>query len=267
MFGGATSAGKSAGGLARLAEPDQTPQVGSQAWDALRVVRLDPVHLARGRVVAAGRNDPAAWDFDLLRTRTLRALKERGWRRLAVTSPSAACGKTFIAANLALSLARVPGCRTALIDLDLRIPSLAKLLGMDGVGALRDVLAGHKPLEEHFVRIGNSLAVGLNDRSEPDAAELLQDPATAEALARAQSGLQVDVAIYDMPPVNACDDVLAFASEIDAVLLIARGGLTKAEDIRRCERLFDGQTPILGVVLNDSEDAATEPYGYAGRGR
>jgi Mrp family chromosome partitioning ATPase len=241
--------------------------VGRGAWDDLRAVRLDPVHLARGRVVAAERSDPAAWDFDLLRTRTLRALKAHGWRRIAVTSPTVACGKTFVAANLALSLARVPGCATVLMDLDLRIPSLAPLFGLRKVGALRDALEGRKPFERHFVRVGARLALGLNARAETDAAELLQDPSTADALARIQSALQPDVVIYDMPPVHACDDVLAFSSQIDAVLLVARGGVTRAEDIRRCERLFGEQTPILGVVLNDGEDAPTEPYGYDGKPR
>ena len=229
-------------------------------------MRLDPDHLARGRVVAAERNDPAAWAFDLLRTRTLRALKERGWRRVAVTSPTVGCGKTFLATNLALSLARVPSCATILIDLDLRIPSLASLLGLRAVGALRDVLTGRTPFERHFLRVGERLALGLNARAETDAAEFLQDPGTAEALAGIQAALQADVVIYDLPPVHACDDVLAFSSQIDAVLLVARGGVTKAEDIRRCERLFGEATPILGVVLNDSEDVPTEPYGYDAKG-
>lgn len=259
----------------RIARPEQAPDAeragaaggARDAWTALRPVRLDPVHLARGRVVAAGRDDPAAWDFDLLRTRTLRALKDRGWRRVAVTSPTVACGKTFIAANLALSLARVPGCATVLMDFDLRIPSQAQLFGLRGVGALREVLAGRKPFEQHFVRVGERLALGLNGRAEPDASELLQDPSTIETLSRIQSALQPDAVIYDLPPVHACDDVLAFAPQFDAVLLVARGGVTRAEDIRRCERLFGDQTPILGVVLNDSEDAPSEPYGYAARGR
>lgn len=267
------SATKPSGHRVQLAEPVtgaeriRTEDGPPDAWARLREVRLDPVHLARGRVVAAGRDDPAAWDFDLLRTRTLRALKDRGWRRVAVTSPSVACGKTFIAANLALSLARVPGCATVLMDFDLRIPSQARLLGLTEVGALRDVLTGRTPYDRHFVRVGERLALGLNTRAEADASELLQDPATLKALGLIQAALQPDVVIYDLPPVHACDDVLAFSPQFDAVLLVARGGVTKAEDIRRCERLFGDQTPILGVVLNDSEDPPTEPYGYASRGR
>ncbi len=267
------SATKPSGQRLQRAEPRPGPERpwaagdGRDAWAQLRAVRLDPVHLARNRVVAAGREDPAAWDFDLLRTRVLRALKARGWRRVAVTSPTVACGKTFIAANLALSLARVPGCATVLMDFDLRIPSQARLLGLAEVGALRDVLTGRIPFEQHFHRVGERLALGLNARAEVDAAELLQDPSTAEALGGILAVLQPDVVIYDLPPVHACDDVLAFSPQFDAVLLVARGGVTRAEDIRRCERLFGDQTPILGVVLNDSEDPPTEPYGYAPRGR
>lgn len=235
-------------------------------WSALPEIRFDPARLARRRVVSAGRLDPAALAFDVLRTRMLRALKERGWRRVAITSPTQACGKTFVAANLALAMARVPGRRTLLLDMDLRIPSLAKLLEVGGPRRLRDVLSGG-PIADQFLRVPPNLVLGLNTVPEADAAELLQDPATAAALAAIDAALEPDVVLYDLPPVLACDDVIAFLPQIDAVLLVARGGVTRAEDVRKCETLFGDQTPLLGVVLNDSEDPPIEPYGYAAVGR
>lgn len=75
-----------------------------------------------------------------------------------------------------------------------------------------------------------------------------------------QETLNPDVMLYDLPPTLACDDVLAFLPRVDGVLLVAGGGITSAEDVRRCERLFEGQAPLLGVILNKTEDPVSEPY-------
>lgn len=231
------------------------------AWAGLRGVALDQRHLARRRVIAAGRRDPAHVAFDVLRTRLLQVLKARGWTRVAITSPTQGCGKTFVAANLALSLARQPSCRTVLMDMDLRDPSLADLLGVRDPGSMRDFLTGVRPPEAHLLRAEPNLAVGLNAAPAANAAELLQEPAARAALDAMQAALRPDVVLYDLPPALLCDDVIAFLPQVDGVLLVAGGGRTQANDVRKCERLFADQTPLLGVVLNKAEDARIEPYG------
>jgi Mrp family chromosome partitioning ATPase len=192
------------------------------AWERLRTVTLDRRHLARQRVIAADRVDPAHVAFDVLRTRLLQTLRARGWRRVAITSPTQGCGKTFVAANLALSLSRRASCRTVLIDLDLRIPSLAAVLGVGDVDYLHPFLAGKQPAEAHLVRARPNLALGLNAGPVFDAAELLQEPATAQALMEMQAALEPDVVLY--------------------------------------ERLFADQAPLIGVILNMAEDPPLDPY-------
>jgi Mrp family chromosome partitioning ATPase len=223
-------------------------------------VTLDRRHLARQRVIAADRVDPAHVAFDVLRTRLLQTLRARGWRRVAITSPTQGCGKTFVAANLALSLSRRASCRTVLMDLDLRIPSLAAVLGVCDVDYLHPFLAGKQPAEAHLVRPRPNLALGLNAGPVFDAAELLQEPATAQALMEMQAALEPDVVLYDLPPTLACDDVIAFLPQVDGVLLVAGGGITQAEDVRKCERLFADQAPLIGVILNMAEDPPLDPY-------
>ena len=72
-----------------------------------------------------------AMAFDALRTKILQQMRANGWRRVAITSPGAACGKSTVALNLAFSLARQPDMRAILLDLDLRRPSLARMVGPD----------------------------------------------------------------------------------------------------------------------------------------
>jgi Mrp family chromosome partitioning ATPase len=239
---------------AGVGEPDH------DAWTRIPSVSLDPRHLARHRVVTLGRHDPAHVAFDLLRTRLVQALKARGWSRVAITSPSKACGKTFVAANLALSLARRPSCRAVLMDLDLRIPNLARVLGIRDTATTADFLAGRCPPEALLRRVAPNLAVGANGTPSSDSAELIQEPTTTTALEGLRKAFRPDVILYDLPPTLACDDVIAFLPQVDGVLLVAAGGTTSADEVRECERLLTGQAPLLGVILNKAEDPAIEPY-------
>lgn len=224
-------------------------------WADLPMFQLDPATAEAGHLIVTHREDPVGLLYDHLRTRLLQALQERGWTRVAVAAPTRGCGASLVAANLALSLARRPSGRTVLVDLDLRAPSLAGLFGVDNPGRLRDVLTGAAPMESHFLRLGRTLALGLNGRAETDSAELLQEPGTAAALEAVLEDLSPDVVIYDLPPVLGSDDVLAFLPEVDGILLVADGTRTTAAQMRDCERLLKDHTQVLGVVLNRAEDS------------
>lgn len=233
-----------------------------RAWESLGPVVLDAEKLVGNGLFPYPSSDPAAAAFDILRTRLLHGLTARGWKRIAVTSPTHGCGKSFVATNLALSLARRPESRTVLLDLDLRRPQLADLLGQRDVAPLREFLTGEQPLESHFRRVGRTLALGLNGEAVQDASDLLHDPETALGLAAMQEQLDPEVVLYDLPPALVADDVLALAGQIDAVLLVTDGTRTTPEDIRACERLFEGQLPLMGVVLNRAQDRKIGRYRY-----
>ena len=90
----------------------------AQVWDALEEVALTQAALDANNLFLQANPHPAAAAFDILRSRLLHEVAEKQWHRIAITSPGPGCGKSFVAANLALSLARRPGSRTALVDLD-----------------------------------------------------------------------------------------------------------------------------------------------------
>ena len=243
---------------------DLTP---ARVWESLAPVTLDAAWLEGNGLFPNSSTDPAPGAFDILRTRILLAFQENGWRRIAVTSPTHGCGKSTVAANLALSLARRPGSKTVLMDLELRRPGLATLLGLQDPGLLRDFLTGTQPLEAHFQRVGRTLALALNGAAVPDAAELLQASDTTGALVAMLEQLDPEVVVFDMPPVLVSDDVIGFAPQVDAVLLVADGTQSTAEEIKACERLFEGRVPLLGVVLNRAQDLRTARYRYGRKRR
>lgn len=236
-----------------------------RVWESLSTRRLNEDWLTRNGLFTNLTQNPAAAYFDILRTRILQAMQERGWQRIAITSPTHGCGKSFVASNLALSLARRPSSRTALVDLELRAPSLAHLFGLREVGALRDFLVGEQPLESHFTRIGRTLALGLNEVPVENASELLHEPATASALTAMMQQLAPEIVIYDAPPALVSDDVLALIPQVDAVLLVIDGTRTTNKEVRQCERLLEGRCPLMGVVLNRAQDRDLGRYRYGQR--
>ncbi len=234
----------------------------SAGWEALRPVQLDQAHLERNRVITYARSDPAHAAFDILRTRILRAFVKNGWTRLGITSPDQHCGKTFLAANLALSMSRQPDSRAVLMDLDLRMPSLAKVLGIRDPEPVSEFLRGEIPVEQYFRRAGRNLALGLNNERVRDAAEMLFAEKTAEALDGMRHNLAPDVVIYDLPPMLTCDDVFGFMPQLDCMLLVVAGGRTRPAQVTECERLLSDQGRLLGVVLNQAEGPITPQYAY-----
>lgn len=233
-----------------------------RVWESLSTTTLHEAALiGKGLFTNAQQSNATAY-FDILRTRLLHAMKEREWKRIAITSPTQGCGKTYIAANLALSLSRRPSSKTVLLDLDLRNPGLATLLGQTDAGTIRDFLNGDQPLESHFKRVGRTLALGLNDTALPDAAEVLHEPSTAASLSAMVAHLNPEMVIIDAPPTLVGDDVLALLPMVDALLMVIDGTKTTAEEVRNCERLFAGHCPLMGVVLNRAQDRSLRRNRY-----
>lgn len=239
------------------------------ALEGLRRITLVPRRLAQNRLISAGREDPAHVAFDVLRSKLLAVLDAKGWRRVAITSATPSCGKSFVAANLAISLSRKAGLRTLLVDADMRRPGLAGLFGVAKPGPIAELLAGRCAPEAHLLRparndlnIGEDLVLALNDRAETYAAEILQAPATAAALARVDARIAPDVVLYDMPPALYHDDVLAFRPQFDGVLIVVAGGRSTAQEVRDLHDRLGADVPVLGVIMNRAEGEDITRYEY-----
>lgn len=232
-------------------------------WAALREVAFDQAHLTRSRIVTHDKIDPAHAVFDVLRTRILKVCRDNGWRRVGIGSATAACGKSLIACNLALSFARQSDLRTVLVDMDLRRPTLAGMLGIAPTTRMQDFLDGALPPERHFLRVGDNLALGLNAARVAASGELMQSARARESLGAMIDALRPDIVIHDMPPMLVGDDAIAFLGALDCMLIVASSGVTTAEHLRECERMLADHTPYLGVVLNKVEGQSVDRYADA----
>lgn len=230
-------------------------------WAALPGFAPVADHLARGHVVTTA-GGPDAVPFDQMRTRLLQQMRANGWHRVAITSPTPGCGKSTIALNLALSLGRQPDLRIVLAEMDMRRPSLARMLGLRAPQSFARVLEGLDPFGAQAVRIGDTLAVSTCHAPHRQPAELMHSPSLATALDRIEAEYDPSILIFDMPPMFVSDDAMAVMGRMDCVLIIAAAEATTIKDIDRCERDLAGQTNVLGVVLNKCRYMENESYGY-----
>ncbi len=232
-------------------------------WQDLPEVALDPRALERNRVIAHNPRQNAA-SFDLMRTNLIRTLRTNGWSRVAITSPTQGCGKSTVALNLAFSLARMSETRVLLIELDLRHPSMLSILGLEQGQDFAGMLASGKLDYSHIRRVGPNLALALNSRPVASPAELLSAARTADMIDEIETKLRPDVILFDMSPMLANDDAIAFLDQVDCTLMIAAADETTITEVDRCGKDLAKRTQVLGVVLNkcrfmEQEEAAVYP--------
>jgi protein-tyrosine kinase len=228
--------------------------------ERLEWVQPDVDLLEQNRIVIDERSDASA-AYKVLRTRVLQRMRRNGWKTLAVTGTCPNEGKTLTAINLSINLAWHLTTSVVLVDMDLRNPSIYRYLGIDTRYGLMDYLNGDVPLARAGVRPGiERLGVIMNDRSVANASELLSAPETVQLIEEVKRG-EDRIAIFDLPPVFAGDDVLAFAPMVDAVLIVLSQGTTKRTSLAALRELLQNVN-VIGTVLNRSSERVA-PYYYS----
>lgn len=211
-------------------------------------------------------NSPEAEALRGIFTSVTLSLPGREPQVLLVASSAPGEGKTTIAANLAVALARTR--RTCIVDADLRKPALTKVFGVEHPHGLAEVLCEAAELDIALVPVPGIpnltlLPVGPVSGS---AAELL----TAENMARVLQDLrqQFDAVIVDSPPIMPYADARAISPLVDGVIIVGRSGLTTRESIKRSMELLREvhSAPVLDVVLNAVPHSSPDysyHHGYA----
>lgn len=230
-------------------------------WQKLLLREADLDVMSRNRIVTATRKNSAHAAFDILRTRVLQELRRNNWTSVAITSPTAGCGKTMVALNLAFSLANQKDCRTVLVDLDLKHPQVGKSLGLKDLPSMETFLKGESDVGDVFGRYGENIAIAGNGLSVRLTAELLQSPKAVRVLKGLKQRLNPDVILYDLPPMLANDDVMAFLPNVDCVILVAAAETTTMNEADICEHELSRRTNVLGVVLNKCR-YTPDKFGY-----
>jgi Mrp family chromosome partitioning ATPase len=248
-------AGKSSGAESSARVVTQPAKI-LGAWGALgdqiKEIELKDSYLQSQRIVAQNGADISSKPYDMLRTQVLRSMDLKGWKILAITSPTPECGKTLTAINLALSIARQPERSVLLVDMDLQRPRVANSLGINCDEGMLGVLHGRIGLMNAVIqtRIGNHRFMVLpTETSTPDSSAWMTSRAMSEMLQQIKMDYQSRIIILDLPPMLSSDDVIAILPQVDTVLLVAAVGISTISQIEECSKHLQS-SEVVRLVLN-----------------
>lgn len=201
-------------------------------------------------VVAVEPYSPQAEAFRDLRSKIMANDETVGRQPLAVVSPDRGDGRTYVAANLAVTFSQL-GERTVLVDGNLRDPGVHKLFGLKERASLSDLLNGRRPAKP-FDRSADlpGLFIMQVGAPPPNPLELLQQPMFGILLRELQR--EFDRVIVDTPPARHTADARVIAATCRQSVLVGRHGKTEARTMNLLvDRLRRTQATIAGVVLTD----------------
>lgn len=184
-------------------------------------------------------------------------------RVIVITSSLPGEGKSTTAINIALALAETEH-RVVLVDGDMRRPSLHKYLRILGTAGFSTVLSGSAALSDVLQKTAYpGLTVLASGVVPPNPSELLGSMAAQKIINELKE--QFDYVIIDSSPLLAVTDAAILAAHSDGVLVIARYGTVKRDQLRHAVgNLADVGAKSLGAVftMTPVRGEASYYYGY-----
>ena len=208
-----------------------------------------------------------AEQFKMLRTNILFPVSGQPPRSILVTSAMPGEGKTFVAANLAVSIARNINEHVLLIDCDLRKPNIHTRFGYNNVRGLSEYLSRNVPLASLLLKTKiKKLTLLPGGKIPGNPSELLSSEAMKKLLVEVRERYKDRIIIIDSPPPQLTAETNVIARQVDSILLVVKYGGTKREMVAEMvDRL--GKEKVLGVVFNWLSKRATSYYGYGKYGK
>ena len=178
-----------------------------------------------------------------------------------VTSASPGDGKSFVAVNLAASLALLDK-RVLLVGMDIRKPRLAEYLGIAPRFGLTQYVAGTDiSIDQLIVREPNmaNLDVIVAGPVPPNPGELLTSPRVDELFRELRE--RYDYIIVDTAPVGRVSDTFTLNRICDAAIFVCRVGHTSLTDMHLADEIHEQKRlNKLSIAVNGTP--ARRTYGY-----
>ncbi len=181
-------------------------------------------------------------------------------RSLLVTSARPSEGKSTTATSLAQNFAKL-GMKVLLVDVDLRNPSLHRVLRADSSAGISNYLTGAATMAELVQTTDQpNLSFIPCGPLPPNPAELLAGATIRAMIAEAEANF--DLLVIDGPPVMGLADAPLLASAVAGTVLVIEAGQTRRGLAKAAiRRLALGNARILGGILSKF-NVRTAGYGY-----
>jgi exopolysaccharide/PEP-CTERM locus tyrosine autokinase len=213
----------------------------SQLADEYRVIKRPLIDNAMGKGAAATRNG----------------------NLIMITSALPGEGKTFTAANLAMSIAMELDHTVMLVDADVARPTVLEKLGLSPSRGLLDVLQDDSiELSQVLLRTNvEKLTILPSGTPHPRATELLASEAMVRLLEDMASRYADRIVIFDSPPLLVTTEARALASHMGQVVVVVKAESTTHADVKHALATLEA-CPVVLMVLNQALKSAADGYGY-----
>lgn len=182
---------------------------------------------------------------------------------IMVTSALPGEGKTFTAANLAMSIAMELDNTVMLVDADVARPSLLSKLGLQPMRGLLDVLVDDSiDLSQVLLRTNvEKLTILPSGTQHPRATELLASDAMVSLLEDMANRYSDRIIIFDSPPLLLTTEARALASHMGQVVMVVRAESTTHSEVKHALAAIES-CPVKLMLLNQARSSAPDGYGY-----
>lgn len=217
-----------------------------------------------------------AESFRTLRTGIKFLCLEKGIKTILLSSSSAGEGKSTAAVNLAITLAQ-SGCKTLLVEADLRKPVVSGIFGIEREPGLCDAILGNCDWKE-TVRTVADLMMGAMNMEEimltpgfdnlniitsgdipPNPSEIINSQRMTDFIAQAKA--VYDVVIIDTAPILPVTDAAILGSKVDGMVILYRVGKIARGALKRAKiQMEQVKANILGVILNGLKPEISSDY-------
>ena len=203
-----------------------------------------------------------AEQFKHLRTNILFPVSGNPPRSIMVTSAVPSEGKSFVASNLAVSIAQNIDQHVLLMDCDMRKASVHSNFGFNEVEGLSGYLSKETSLSSLLLKTDiNKLTILPGGKPPDNPAELMSSNKMSELLKEVTSRYNDRYIIIDSPPPHITSETSIVARQVDGILLVVKAGSTSREMVEELLEMM-GKEKVLGVVVNWFDMSSMKSYGY-----
>jgi len=187
-------------------------------------------------------------------------------RTILVTSSVPQEGKSFVCANLGITLSQSVERHALLVDCDLRRSSLAELFGLPNDRGVVNHLQDGTDLARLIRKTGMRKLSLIPAGPRPlNPAELLDSKKMIAMIDELSSRYSDRYILLDTPPMQAASETAVLAKHVDGVVVVVRWGLPARNLVKELTEAI-GRDKIIGVVFNAYEENVLEEkirsYGY-----
>lgn len=212
-------------------------------------------------------NSPHASEFYRLQTSLKFALfSDVPIKSLMITSSVPGEGKTLCVSYLALAVSHVMDHKTLAVDADLRHPTLHRRFGLSNSMGLSNLIVDSVDIDQCIKDTDiRNLKVLPSGPMPPNPAALL----ASERMKKLKDELEgrFDLVLIDSPPLFPVSDAAILNALVDGSMLVVQAATTRRSLVQRAARILgEGKGKLLGVILNQAEDAVPK-YVYKRSGR